>query len=184
MNKELLRMSFLAGIITEGEYKQELNENYSLNSIKSILSSNISSEDKMDKIGDFLTDTPEGEELSNTNLGNPVDMWFSTKRNADKWLAQIQSLINNPKNIKDISQELNENFQIGDTVNIGDSDMGPGEIISTSDYISNKREIDRSIRNTGWEMLDTPKEELTWYKVELESGDIIWYDEDELLEYN
>ena len=24
MNKELLRMSFLAGIITEGEYKQEL----------------------------------------------------------------------------------------------------------------------------------------------------------------
>ena len=106
MNKELLRMSFLAGVITEGEYKQELNENSSLNSIKFILSSNISSEDKMDKIGDFLTDTPEGEELSNTNLGNPVESWFSTKRNADKWLAQIQSLINNPENIDDISDEL------------------------------------------------------------------------------
>jgi hypothetical protein len=26
MNKELLRMSFLAGLITEGEYKQELKE--------------------------------------------------------------------------------------------------------------------------------------------------------------
>jgi len=105
MNKEKLRMSLLAGLITEGEYKTKLNENF-------------------------------------------------------------------------------QPLETGDTVNTGDSDMGSGEILLISDYASHKEEIDRSIRNTGWEMLDTPKEELTWYKVELESGDVIWYDEDELLEYN
>ena len=104
---EQLRMQMLAGIITESEYKQKLNENLKI-----------------------------------------------------------------------------ENLKIEDIINIGDSDMGPGKILLISDYKSNKMEIDRSIRNTGWEMLDIPKEELTWYKVELESGDIIWYDEDEILEYN
>jgi hypothetical protein len=106
MNKEFLHMQKLAGIITEGEYNAKMNKNYNLQPIKSILTLNVSPEEKMDEIGSFLTDTEEGEELSNTNLGNPVDGWFSTKRNAEKWLTQIQSLVDNPENIEDISDDL------------------------------------------------------------------------------
>jgi len=125
MNKETLRMQMLAGVITESQYKTKLkkftilenrfnsavsrlmlNENYNLQPIKSILLSDATPEEKMEEIGNFLTDTEEGEELSNTNLGNPVDGWFSTKRNANKWLTQIQLLVNNPEEIKDISDDL------------------------------------------------------------------------------
>ena len=88
------------------EEVEALFEDYSLQPIKSILSSNISPEEKMNQIGDFMTDTEEGLKLSNTNLGNSVDSWFSSKNNASKWLSQIQSLINNPEKIKDMSSDL------------------------------------------------------------------------------
>jgi hypothetical protein len=106
MNNEFLKMQKLAGLITEGQYKAKLNENYDLQPIKSILSLDLSSKEKMDQIGDFMTDTEEGQDLSNTNLGDPVDGWFSTKRDADKWLDQIQYLINNPEEIEDFSDDL------------------------------------------------------------------------------
>ena len=81
-------------------------------------------------------------------------------------------------------EKLNENmFSIGDIVDTGDSDMGEGEIILVSDYNSHADEIDDEIRNGGWES-NTPKEELTWYKIKTEDGGIYWHDEEELSEYN
>jgi hypothetical protein len=107
---------FSEGYNTEEEWRvaseeeimneSKLNENYDLQPIKSILSLDLSSKEKMDQIGDFMTDTEEGQDLSNTNLGDPVDGWFSTKRDADKWLDQIQYLINNPEEIEDFSDDL------------------------------------------------------------------------------
>lgn len=109
MTQEQLRMQMLAGIITEGQYKAKLNENmgsFNILPIKLILSSDISPEEKMDQIGDFMTDTEEGQNLSNTNLGSPVDEWFDTKTNATEYLTQIQTLVNNPVEIVDISSDL------------------------------------------------------------------------------
>ena len=97
LNEQFRRMQKLAG----------LNENqYNLQPIKSILLTNISPGEKMNKIGAYLTDTEDGLDLSNTNLGDIVDGWFSTKNNANKWLSQIQSLINTPEEIKDVSSDL------------------------------------------------------------------------------
>lgn len=99
-------MQKLASLASATDYKQKPNNEYNLQPIKSILSSNVSPEEKMEKIGTYLTDTEEGQYLSNTNLGNPVDAWFDTNENAIKWLKQIERLINSPEKIKDISDEL------------------------------------------------------------------------------
>jgi hypothetical protein len=109
LNESFIRMQKLAGLITETQYNQKrkvLNEEYNLQPIKSILSTGDSPESKMDKIGSYLTDTEEGLDLSNTNLGNYVDGWFNSKKDATKWLKQIEILINNPKKIQDISGDL------------------------------------------------------------------------------
>jgi hypothetical protein len=83
-----------------------LFENENLQPIKSILLTDVSPEEKMDKIGTYLTDTEDGLDLSNTNLGDIVDKWFSTKNNAVKWLNQVQRLINNPEELKNIEDNL------------------------------------------------------------------------------
>jgi hypothetical protein len=80
-------------------------------------------------------------------------------------------------------EKLNENLQVGNTVNIGDTEMGPADILLVTDYGSYSDEIDREIQKTGWEA-NTPKEELTWYKVKFGNGDIGWYDNEELNAYN
>lgn len=103
---KFLKMQKLASLASATDYKQKPNNEYNLQPIKSILSSNVSPEEKMEKIGTYLTDTEEGQYLSNTNLGNPVDAWFDTNENAIKWLKQIERLINSPEKIKDISDEL------------------------------------------------------------------------------
>ena len=103
LNEQFRRMQKLAGILNENQYN--------LQPIESILLTDVSPEEKMNKIGAYLTDTEDGLVLSNTNLGDIVDEWFSTKNknNADRWLSQIQSLINTPKEIKDVSSDLTEN---------------------------------------------------------------------------
>ncbi len=109
INEQFLKMQKLAGLITETQYNQKrkvLNEEYNLQPIKFILSTGDSPESKMDKIGSYLTDTEEGLNLSNTNLGNYVDGWFNSKKDATKWLKQIEILINNPEKIQDISGNL------------------------------------------------------------------------------
>jgi hypothetical protein len=83
-----------------------LFENENLQPIKSILLTNISPEEKMDKIGTYLTDTEDGLDLSNTNLGDIVDKWFNTKKDASKWLNQVQRLINNPEELKNVEDNL------------------------------------------------------------------------------
>ena len=95
--------------------ENESNENYNIQPIKSILSSNISSEEKMDKIGTYLTDTEDGLELSNTDLGNIIDKWFNTKKDASKWLNQVQYLINNPEELKNIEDDLYENNSLNES---------------------------------------------------------------------
>jgi dGTP triphosphohydrolase len=101
LNEQFRRMQKLAGIITENQYN--------LQPIESILLTNVSPEEKMDKIGAYLTDTEDGLDLSNTNLGDIVDEWFSTKKDASKFLKQMETLINTPEEIKDVSSDLNEN---------------------------------------------------------------------------
>ena len=95
--------------------ENESNENYNIQPIKSILSSNISSEEKMNKIGTYLTDTEDGLELSNTDLGNIIDKWFNTKKDASKWLNQVQYLINNPEELKNIEDDLYENNSLNES---------------------------------------------------------------------
>jgi hypothetical protein len=79
--------------------------------------------------------------------------------------------------------KLNENIQVGNTVDIGDTEMGPAKILLVTDYESYSDEIDREIQETGWEA-NTPREELTWYKVKFGDGEIGWYDNEELEAHN
>jgi Rad3-related DNA helicase len=101
LNEQFKRMQKLAGIITENQYN--------LQPIESILLTDVSPEEKMNEIGAYLTDTEDGLDLSNTNLGDIVDKWFSTKKDASKFLKQMETLINTPEEIKDVSSDLNEN---------------------------------------------------------------------------
>ena len=80
-------------------------------------------------------------------------------------------------------EKMDENLQVGNPVNVGDTEMGPANILLVTDYESYSDEIDREIQKTGWEA-NTPKEELTWYKVKFRNGDIGWYDNEELNAYN
>lgn len=68
---------------------------------------------------------------------------------------------------------------IGSTVNTEDEEMGMGVIELISNYNDHQDEIDDCIEETGWES-DTPREELTWYKVKTEDGECYWFDEEEL----
>jgi hypothetical protein len=83
-----------------------LTENYNVEPIKLILLSNSTPEDKMDDIGTFLTDTEEGYDLGNSNLGDIIDLWFDGKIKAGDGLMQIKHLIDNPGNIEDRSEDL------------------------------------------------------------------------------
>jgi hypothetical protein len=81
-------------------------------------------------------------------------------------------------------QKLNEAmFSVGDMVDLGDVDMGEGKIILVTDYESHADEIDNDIEEGGWES-STPREELTWYKIQMEDGEIYWSDEEELSAFN
>jgi hypothetical protein len=77
---------------------------------------------------------------------------------------------------------LNENFTIGQAIKSVEGE--DAEILKISTYDKNKKAIDSSIAQSGWEpQSGTPKEELTWYLVD--NGDYQeWYDEEELSSHN
>jgi len=77
---------------------------------------------------------------------------------------------------------INESeFKVGDTIKIpftlSTGDESEGEILAISTYLSNKKAIDKAIRDSGWE--GGEKEELTWYKIKTPDG-IEWIDSEEL----
>ena len=74
--------------------------------------------------------------------------------------------------------KLNENFTIGQAIKSVEGE--DAEILKISTYDKNKKAIDSSIAQSGWEpQSGTPKEELTWYLVD--NGNYQeWYDEEEL----
>jgi hypothetical protein len=73
---------------------------------------------------------------------------------------------------------LNENFKVGQAIKSVEGE--DAEILKISTYDKNKKAIDSSIAQSGWEpQSGTPKEELTWYLVD--NGNYQeWYDEEEL----
>ena len=77
---------------------------------------------------------------------------------------------------------IKENMlSVGDMVTLPDVQAGMGKIILVTDYASHADEIDEELWD--WES-DTPKEDLTWYKIEGEDGEIYWHDNEELSEMN
>jgi hypothetical protein len=82
-------------------------------------------------------------------------------------------------------EKLNENIlKVGDRFEMFDDAMGVGTIELVSNYEDHSEEIDDSILESGWES-DTPREELTWYKVkysgdEVNEGGVMWMDEEEM----
>ena len=97
MDKETLRMQFLSGIITEGEYKEKLEENENNDFIKSEMerliskvsnNSEIPEEEKMERIDnikfvvyDFLDPETRGGKRP------PIGFKFD-----DKWWSSVKSL--------------------------------------------------------------------------------------------
>ena len=76
-------------------------------------------------------------------------------------------------------EKINENmFSTGDTVILPDAGDGMGKVILVTNYASHAEEIDDNI-GMDWESY-TPKEDLTWYKIEDKDGETYWYDEEEL----
>jgi hypothetical protein len=73
---------------------------------------------------------------------------------------------------------LNENYTVGQAIK--DVEGEDATILKVSTYDENKKAIDRSIAQSGWEpQSGRSKEELTWYLVD--NGDTQeWYDEEEL----
>ena len=130
-------------------------------------------------------------------LTNEIKVLEKSLTKYEKQLEKLKSKGNNKseeseeieeKEIVDevaIDLEENENktlFKVGQSINYPEG--GKAEIIKISSYDENKEEIDKSISEGGWES-NTPREELTWYKVEPdEYGNIEWFDEEELKEYN
>jgi hypothetical protein len=68
-------------------------------------------------------------------------------------------------------------FKVGQEVELG---FGMGVILKVSSYKDNKKGIDKEIRESGWEQqTDLTKEELVWYLVDCEEGEM-WLDEEEI----
>jgi hypothetical protein len=90
-----------------------------------------------------------------------------------------KQLINEAKRFQELAgiRSLNENESPIFNINLPEGNKG--RILLSTDYNSYKNEIDADIAENGWESM-TPKEELTWYKVKTEDGDIMWFDEQEL----
>jgi len=93
----------------------------------------------------------------------------SNNFDAGKWLVE---------NKITFQSKLNENFTIGQAIKSVEGE--DAEILKISTYDKNKKAIDSSIAQSGWEpQSGTPKEELTWYLVD--NGNYQeWYDEEEL----
>jgi hypothetical protein len=73
---------------------------------------------------------------------------------------------------------LNENYTVGQSIKGVEGE--DAKILKVSTYDENKKAIDSSIAQSGWEpQSGKTKEELTWYLVD--NGDEQeWYDEEEL----
>jgi hypothetical protein len=70
-----------------------------------------------------------------------------------------------------------DKFKVGQEVELG---FGMGIILKVSSYKDNKKGIDKEIRESGWEQqTDLTKEELVWYLVDCEEGEM-WLDEEEI----
>ena len=70
-----------------------------------------------------------------------------------------------------------DKFKVGQEVELG---FGMGVILKVSFYKDNKKEIDKEIRESGWEQqTNLTKEELVWYLVDCEEGEM-WLDEEEI----
>jgi hypothetical protein len=131
MNKEKLRMSFLAGLITEGEYKQKLGENEDKDFIKSEMerliskvsnNSEIPEEEKIQRINDikfviydFLD--PETRGGKRPPIGFKFDnRWWSSVKSLDPIVYQdaLSELLSAARGSDsfnmDEKQDLNENF--------------------------------------------------------------------------
>ena len=77
-------------------------------------------------------------------------------------------------------EKVNENaMSVGNEV---EHPEGTGTIELVTDYASYADEIDANL-GMDWESM-TPKEELTWYKIKGDDGEIYWFDEEELSEFN
>jgi hypothetical protein len=73
---------------------------------------------------------------------------------------------------------LNENYTVGQTIKGVEGEAA--KVLKVSTYDENKKAIDSSIAQSGWEQQsEKTKEKLTWYLVD--NGDEQeWYEEEEL----
>ena len=74
---------------------------------------------------------------------------------------------------------MKSKFKVGQKVEL-EFGNGEGLILKVSSYKDNKEEIDMGIMESGWEQqTDSTKEELVWYLVDSEEGEM-WLDEEEI----
>ena len=183
--KDLIRMNQLAGIITESQARkmmQILNENEDnalspkmqkqFNMIVSAIK-NAKSEKDIDRIHTNLMLLPK--KLTKIFINKLVNMGLADKEGDGQYSLSYDDGLDEAKKMMKI---LNENLSVGQAIK--DVEGEDATILKVSTYDENKKAIDRSIAQSGWEpQSGRSKEELTWYLVD--NGDMQeWYDEEEL----
>jgi hypothetical protein len=173
---EMLHMQKLAGIISESEYKVKVEE-----AKKKKASAGMTKKEK----SEVAKKARAGKDIGKKGKGFKDVAKAAGGGEKGKKIAAAAMWKGEAKKAKGLKEEVlalfEGEYKLGQTVNFNEE---PVKILAVSSYEDNKKEIDASIYEMGWEQqTEASKEELTWYKINF-LGEDEWVDNEELDAFN